>query len=226
MSGGEKDASRDGSVLLNSSPQEMKEVRAWAEVWAEYRATVRYMGTTPERKRNALRVLVHGALLLRSAGVVGAQIDLHLQVPPYGFPLLATSVRSRNRRRRTVEDPMALKAPTTETVRKSIAAYKAFFANSTQTHYPFRPMVGVNGGCDVVCVLGDTLALYDLITTAEELADITLRIAESLLGVVHMTLNKVYPDTLKLRAVQCVTVVSMDYQSSLGSNQKGDHHRP
>ncbi|EPY31516.1 hypothetical protein AGDE_09013 [Angomonas deanei] len=111
MSGGEKDASRDGSVLLNSSPQEMKEVRAWAEVWAEYRATVRYMGTTPERKRNALRVLVHGALLLRSAGVVGAQIDLHLQVPPYGFPLLATSVRSRNRRRRTVEDPHGAQGP-------------------------------------------------------------------------------------------------------------------
>ncbi|KPA76012.1 putative mitochondrial hypothetical protein [Leptomonas pyrrhocoris] len=196
---------------------ERKVVRAWAEVWAEYRSVVSSLSTSPTRKRDAMRVLLHGALLLRSAAVAGAQLELNLKVPSYGFPLLASETRGRssssgggssNHQHHQRGDAL-IRPATPETVRRATAAYKMFFSNAAPSHFPFRPMVGLNGGCDVVFVCGSTLALYDIVTTAAQLRHMVGRLAEALLGVLHVLERQVFP-LEKVRAVQCVTVVSLD----------------
>ncbi|RNF10918.1 uncharacterized protein Tco025E_06717 [Trypanosoma conorhini] len=197
------------------SPRETMVVRAWGEVWAEYCAVVSAMGTTTERKRDALRVLLHGALLLRVVAVSGAQMDLNMKIPPYGFPLLASPTRVKQR---GGAEPVAVKA-TPDTVRKAAAAYKAFFSQTEQTHIPFRPSVGLNGGCDVVCIAGTTLALYDLVTTPEALQGIGYRFAEALLGVLHCLGKNVLPHN-KVRQIHYVSVVSID-QTMLASPHGG-----
>lgn len=188
---------------------ERKVVRAWAEVWAEYRGVVAGLSTSPARKRDAMRILLHGALLLRSAAVAGAQLELNLKVPSYGFPLLASETRVRSSSAAHARGDAQTRAPTPETVRRATAAYKMFFSNAAPSHFPFRPMVGLNGGCDVVFVCGSTLALYDIVTTAAQLRHVVLRFAEALLGVLHVLERQVFPVD-KVRAVQFVTVVSLD----------------
>ena len=201
---------------------ERKVVRAWAEVWAEYRSVVSSMSTSPTRKRDAMRVLLHGALLLRSAAVAGAQLELNLKVPSYGFPLLASETRVRSssvsahpqQQQQQQQHPhqrgdSLIRPATPQTVRRATAAYKMFFSNAAPSHFPFRPMVGLNGGCDVVFVCGSTLALYDIVTTTEQLWRMVGRFAEALLGVLHVLERQVLPVD-KVRAVQFVTVVSLD----------------
>ncbi|KAH9598345.1 hypothetical protein LSM04_003397 [Trypanosoma melophagium] len=198
------------------SPKEATVVRAWGEVWAEYCAVVNTMGTSIERKRDALRVLLHGALLLRVIAVSGAQMDLNLKIPPYGFPLLASPTRIKQK---GGAEPLVTKA-TPETVRKALAAYKTFFAQTEQTHFPFRPSVGLNGGCDVVSIAGTTLALYDLVTTPEALKDISYRFAEALLGVLHCLGKNVLPQN-RIRQIHYVSVVSIDQSMSFTSTSGG-----
>ncbi|ORC86896.1 uncharacterized protein TM35_000251920 [Trypanosoma theileri] len=198
------------------SPKEATVVRAWGEVWAEYCAVVNTMGTSNERKRDALRVLLHGALLLRVVAVSGAQMDLNLKIPPYGFPLLASPTRIKQK---GGAEPLVTKA-TPETVRKALAAYKTFFAQTEQTHFPFRPSVGLNGGCDVVSIAGTTLALYDLVTTPEALKDISYRFAEALLGVLHCLGKNVLPQN-RIRQIHYVSVVSIDQSISFTSTNGG-----
>ncbi|KPI87599.1 hypothetical protein ABL78_3308 [Leptomonas seymouri] len=198
---------------------ERKVVRAWAEVWAEYRSVVSSLSTSPTRKRDAMRILLHGALLLRSAAVAGAQLELNLKVPSYGFPLLASETRVRSSSSSGGGGTHAshhhhrgdslIRAPTCETVRRATAAYKMFFSSAAPSHFPFRPMVGLNGGCDVVFVCGSTLALYDIVTTTAQLRQIVGRCAEALLGVLHVLERQVFPVD-RVRAVQFVTVVSLD----------------
>ncbi|CBH13456.1 hypothetical protein, conserved [Trypanosoma brucei gambiense DAL972] len=198
------------------SPRETPIVRAWGEVWAEYCAVVSPMGTTSVRKRDALRVLLHGALLLRAVAVSGVQIDLNLKIPPYGFPLLASPTRSKQRGSAI---PTIMKA-TPETVRKAGSAYRAFFANTLLERFPFRPSVGLNGGCDVVFVDGTTLALYDLVTTTEALRNISYRFAEALLGVLHCIEKNILPQH-RIQTIHYVSVVSVDQASSTNSGMGG-----
>nr|CCC49754.1 conserved hypothetical protein, fragment [Trypanosoma vivax Y486] len=202
------------------TPREGMIVRAWGEVWAEYCAVVSSMGTTSERKRDALRVLLHGALLLRVVAVSGAQVDLNLKIPPYGFPLLASPTRCKQRGSGGDLETVIVKA-TPETIRKAVAGYKTFFANTEQKHVPFRPTVGLNGGCDVVSVDGATLALYDLVTTNEALQDISYRFAEALLGVLHCLEMRVLPEN-RVRKVHYVSVVSIDQTSIWGASGSSD----
>ncbi|PWV10749.1 hypothetical protein C3747_66g82 [Trypanosoma cruzi] len=195
------------------SPRETMVVRAWGEVWAEYCAVVNSMGTTNERKRDALRVILHGALLLRVVAVSGAQMDLNMKIPPYGFPLLASPTRVKQK---GGAEPIVMKA-TPDTVRKAMGAYKNFFSQTEQTHIPFRPSVGINGGCDVVCIAGTTLALYDLVTTPEALQEISYRFAEALLGVLHCLGKNVLPQN-KIRQIHYVSVVSIDQTMTMLSH--------
>ncbi|KEG07732.1 hypothetical protein DQ04_08951000 [Trypanosoma grayi] len=198
------------------APHESTVVRAWGEVWAEYCGVVNTMGTTNERKRDAMRVLLHGALLLRDVAVSGAQMNLNLKIPPYGFPLLASATRTKQK---GCTKPVVTKA-TQDIVRKAVAAYKTFFAHMEQTHFPFRPSVGLNGGCDVVSFAGTTLALYDLVTTPEALQDISYRFAEALLGVLHCLEKNVLPQN-KIRQLHYVSVVSIDQTSSIALSGGG-----
>jgi hypothetical protein len=196
------------------SSNERKVVRAWAEVWAEYRSVVSALSTSPTRKRDAMRILLHGALLLRSAAVAGAQLELNLKVPSYGFPLLASETRVRSSSSSSSSHAhqrgdSLVRPATPDTVRRATAAYKMFFSSAAPSHFPFRPMVGLNGGCDVVFVCGSTLALYDIVTTTAQLRQVVGRFAEALLGVLHVLERQVFPVD-KVRAVQFVTVVSLD----------------
>ncbi|KAG5510313.1 hypothetical protein JKF63_07641 [Porcisia hertigi] len=209
---------------------ERKVVRAWAEVWAEYRSVVSALSTTPARKRDAMRILLHGALLLRSAAVAGAQLELNLKVPSFGFPLLASETRVRGS---SIHHPRGttpaggeslIRSATPDTVRRAVSAYKMFFANAAPSHFPFRPMVGLNGGCDVVFVCGSTLALYNIVTTTAQLRHMVARFAEALLGVLHVLERQVLPAD-KVRAVQYVTVVSLDEaRPGLESSVHGCNH--
>lgn len=200
---------------------EKRVVRAWAEVWWEYRAVVQDLATTPERKRDAMRVLLHGALLLRSAAVAGATLDLNLKVPPYGFPLLASGVRVKVKHGSdTAAGGGGVRPATADTVRKAAAAYKSFFSTATRSHYPFRPIIGLNGGCDIVFISGATMGLYDMVTTAAELREVVYRYAEALLGVLHALERQVLPVDM-IRHVQYVTVVSIDHAPS-SSSRVGD----
>ncbi|KAG5506307.1 hypothetical protein JIQ42_07925 [Leishmania sp. Namibia] len=213
---------------------ERKVVRAWAEVWAEYRSVVSTLSTTPARKRDAMRILLHGALLLRSAAVAGAQLELNLKVPSFGFPLLASETRVRGssahhaRGTAAVAGESLIRSATPDTVRRAVSAYKMFFSNAAPSHFPFRPMVGLNGGCDVVFVCGSTLALYNIATTTAQLRHMVARFAEALLGVLHVLERQVLPAD-KVRAVQYVTVVSLDEArpgmdaSLLGNGSSGGH---
>ncbi|CAM37292.1 conserved hypothetical protein [Leishmania braziliensis MHOM/BR/75/M2904] len=194
---------------------ERKVVRAWAEVWAEYRSVVSALSTTPARKRDAMRILLHGALLLRSAAVAGAQLELNLKVPSFGFPLLASETRVRGssahhpRGTAAAGNELLIRSATPDTVRRAVSAYKMFFSNAAPSHFPFRPMVGLNGGCDVVFVCGSTLALFNIVTTTAQLRHMVARFAEALLGVLHVLERQVLPAD-KVRSVQYVTVVSLD----------------
>ncbi|KAG5510727.1 hypothetical protein GH5_06951 [Leishmania sp. Ghana 2012 LV757] len=213
---------------------ERKVVRAWAEVWAEYRSVVSTLSTTPARKRDAMRILLHGALLLRSAAVAGAQLELNLKVPSFGFPLLASETRVRGSSAHHARGTAAaageslIRSATPDTVRRAVSAYKMFFSNAAPSHFPFRPMVGLNGGCDVVFVCGSTLALYSIVTTTAQLRHMVARFAEALLGVLHVLERQVLPAD-KVRAVQYVTVVSLDEArpgmdaSLLGNGSSGSH---
>ncbi|KAG5484217.1 hypothetical protein CUR178_07373 [Leishmania enriettii] len=213
---------------------ERKVVRAWAEVWAEYRSVVSTLSTTPARKRDAMRILLHGALLLRSAAVAGAQLELNLKVPSFGFPLLASETRVRGSSAHHARGIAAaageslIRSATPDTVRRAVSAYKMFFSNAAPSHFPFRPMVGLNGGCDVVFACGSTLALYSIVTTTGQLRHMVARFAEALLGVLHVLERQVLPAD-KVRAVQYVTVVSLDEArpgldaSLLGNGSSGGH---
>ncbi|CBZ24397.1 conserved hypothetical protein [Leishmania mexicana MHOM/GT/2001/U1103] len=213
---------------------ERKIVRAWAEVWAEYRSVVSALSTTPARKRDAMRILLHGALLLRSAAVAGAQLELNLKVPSFGFPLLASEMRVRGssvhhpRGTAAAAGESLIRSATPETVRRAVSAYKMFFSNAAPSHFPFRPMVGLNGGCDVVFVCGSTLALYNIVATTAQLRHMVARFAEALLGVLHVLMRQVLPAD-KVRAVQYVTVVSLDEAqpgaeaSRVGNGSGGGH---
>ncbi|GET86545.1 hypothetical protein, conserved [Leishmania tarentolae] len=213
---------------------ERKVVRAWAEVWAEYRSVVSALSTTPTRKRDAMRILLHGALLLRSAAVAGAQLELNLKVPSFGFPLLASETRVRGSSSHHPRGTAAgggeslIRTATAETVRRAVSAYKMFFSNAAPSHFPFRPMVGLNGGCDVVFVCGSTLALYNIVVTTAQLRHMVARFAEALLGVQHVLMRQVLPAD-KVRAVQYVTVVSLDEaqagveSSVMGNGSSGGH---
>ncbi|CBZ32204.1 hypothetical protein, conserved [Leishmania donovani] len=213
---------------------ERKVVRAWAEVWAEYRSVVSALSTTPARKRDAMRILLHGALLLRSAAVAGAQLELNLKVPSFGFPLLASETRVRGssvhhlRGTAAAAGESLIRSATPETVRRAVSAYKMFFSNAAPSHFPFRPMVGLNGGCDVVFVCGSTLALYNIVATTAQLRHMVARFAEALLGVLHVLMRQVLPAD-KVRAVQYVSVVSLDeaqpgVEASLIGNGSGGGH--
>ncbi|KAG5484999.1 hypothetical protein LSCM1_07079 [Leishmania martiniquensis] len=213
---------------------ERKVVRAWAEVWAEYRSVVSELSTTPARKRDAMRILLHGALLLRSAAVAGAQLELNLKVPSFGFPLLASETRVRGssahhaRGTATAGGESLIRSATPDTVRRAVSAYKMFFSNAAPSHFPFRPMVGLNGGCDVVFVCGSTLGLYNIVTTTAQLRHMVARFAEALLGVLHVLERQVLPAD-KVRAVQYVTVVLLDearpgVDASLSGNGSSGGH--
>lgn len=196
---------------------ERKIVRAWAEVWAEYRGVVAQLSTTPRRKRDAMRVLLHGALLLRSAAVAGAQLELNLKVPSYGFPLLASEMRVRGSAapKSLPKDGAVVVPATPDTVRRAISAYKLFFSSAAPSHFPFRPSVGLNGGCDVVLVCGSTLALYDIAVTPHDVQLMVTRFAEALLGVLHVLEKQVLPLD-RIRCLQYIAVVSMDQERADG----------
>lgn len=207
-------------------------VQGWKMVWAEYCETTRFMATTPTRKKDALRVLLYGALKLRFSTALeleGASGAPTKQIPPFGFPLLASDVRLRPGRRyptsvtssfsayrRHEDDPSAMevKPATREIVQRAMAAYRNFFAHASLSASPMvlRPSVGLNAGCEVVVLHGSTLCLYDIAISSHQLSQtIQRRYAEALLGVLHVLATRVLPEG-KIRQVQYVTVVCCDQE--------------
>lgn len=222
-----------------SSTEQQQIVQAWTEVWAEYKETVQCMATTPSRKKEALRVLLHGALLLRAAALSRTEMNLNCTVPPYGFPLLASDMRVRPgrslpsaatasfaalRRHQEDESAMEIRAATRGTVKRAATAYKQFFAQAVQSngHFAFRPVVGLNAGCDVVLLSGHTLYLYDIAISSNQLGRvIQRRFAEALLGVLHLFEKQIISRD-HIHQVQYVTVVCCDQEEEPGYYRQYD----